>query len=157
MRNDRGFTIIELVVVIAILGILAAVAMPKFASLEAKARTAAFDGVKGGFTAAIQIAHSKWLGDGSVANQSVTLEGATICMNASGWPTLDPNNACTGPPDQGTADGLYAALMTGSRPTKFTTGITAPTNVRYCLAGTGGGEFTYTTATGAVADGGTCP
>lgn len=54
-RMQAGFTMIELIVVIVILGVLAAVAMPKFTDLSSDAKTAALQGVAGAATSAMNV------------------------------------------------------------------------------------------------------
>lgn len=55
MNKQSGFTLIELVMVIVILGVLAAVAMPKFVDLKGDAQQSAVDGVAGSLSSAASI------------------------------------------------------------------------------------------------------
>ena len=85
--QQRGFTLIELVVVITILGILAAFAVPRFASLEGQARLAATQSLAGSVRSGASLAHALWLAQGNPAAVSVVMEGSTITM-ANGYPNV---------------------------------------------------------------------
>jgi MSHA pilin protein MshA len=84
-QDQGGFTLIELVVVITILGILAAFAVPRFASLEVQARTASVQALGGSIRSAAALSHSLWLSTGQTG--TVTMEGAPITM-VNGYPDL---------------------------------------------------------------------
>jgi len=83
--NQRGFTMIELVVVIVILGILAAFALPRYMGLENQARVAALNGMAGSIRSAANMAHGVWLSNGNVS--PFTVDGQTVTI-VNGYPDV---------------------------------------------------------------------
>jgi len=106
--NQKGFTIVELVVVIIILGILAATALPRFIDVSAEAHLAAVDGVEGGFRAGVALNQAKWLAASRPTN-TTTLDGTTIWFSDSneGWIVGTDNQTLV----WSDCEAIWAALM----------------------------------------------
>ncbi len=71
MQRQSGFTLIELVVVIVILGILAAFAVPRFVGMQSEARSSTVEGLKGSIQGAASLAHGKALAVGLNSTQNL--------------------------------------------------------------------------------------
>lgn len=108
MNKQKGFTLIELVVVIVILGILAATAAPKFIDLTDDADEAVFLGISSAFKSGVNQVHLAWLirGNNKAVQDFIEISdpsvGGDLSVNSAGYPadtrgtslTLNSENDC---------------------------------------------------------------
>ncbi len=87
MNKQAGFTLVELVVVIAVLGILAATALPRFINVQSNARVATMKGLAASMRSAASLARAQWMASGANASDlTAKMDSTTVTLNASGYP-----------------------------------------------------------------------
>lgn len=160
MQKQKGFTLIELVVVIVILGVLAAVALPRFMNATEDAHTAAVQGTGGALAAGVALVRSQWelnrvKGDTTPNVDVAGFGDGTMDVNSSGWPV-----GTTASGSAAACVEIWQGVLQASAPSVATSGTvdyvasyTAPDcTYSYTLDGSSPAQRTivYETDTGAV-------
>ena len=101
-KRQHGFTIIELIIGVVILGLLAASALPRFTDVTADAEDSAIEGVAGGFASAVGIVRGEWelrgrpKGGTNGAGAQLQMDGVPVYVDGdTGYPVSGNNSSAT--------------------------------------------------------------
>ncbi|RDE18865.1 type II secretion system protein [Motiliproteus coralliicola] len=143
--KQSGFTIIELIVVIALLGILSAVALPRFIDVTEDAHTAAVSGAGAGFATGVALIRAQAIAEGVVSGAVDGFGNGTLHVNASGGAMSVGNAAVLDCED------VWTNLLQANAPTvsgadsDYTIGGTSPECIyTYRTPNDNGGQRTIT-------------
>ncbi|MCU7994146.1 prepilin-type N-terminal cleavage/methylation domain-containing protein [Shewanella glacialipiscicola] len=148
--KQAGFSLIELVIVIVILGLLAVTAIPRFLNVTDSAEDASVDGVAGGLSTAVSFVRSQWEVDGR-QNSSVILDGTPVALDPRfGYPTGISVTDATAMTDASCQEVFNTVLQSAPRNVLYTDDAR---NQRYTVrmidgAGGSANAITGTTVTG---------
>jgi MSHA pilin protein MshB len=144
MKNQQGFSLIELVMVIVILGVLASIALPKFSDLSSEAHKSIVAATRGALNVGVNNIHLKWIASGESGavldfiSAADSITGESLSVNINGWPADTRGTSLT---LNSTADciDIWNAVLEAGAPS-----LSSGTDSEYQATYNGGNRCTYT-------------
>lgn len=136
-RKQSGFTIIELIVVIALLGILSAVALPRFIGVTENAHDASVEGAGAGFATGIALLKAQVVANGDIGSFDLAVDGygdGNISINSKGYPVgVSLVASAALPSDADDCVDIWNNLLDTNAPTVQAGTLPAPDGVDYVV------------------------